>query len=346
MARALVAHLVGSVPLPDAASVFRAVAAPLGPWLRRIPDGETGNRQSWIRFLQDVLAEHPAIEIAADVPAFQFRQWDGRLIREIPRLRVTERALLDPNQFRTGYADDAIASWQVFRSLQAAGEIPSRCRFQVSLPSPIAPTYNNMLPADRPPVLAALTAHFVAEVDRICRAIPPESLAIQWDVCQEVLALEGYYDPGPVTFEQEAVDTLVTLAAAVPIDADLGFHLCYGSPQDEHIVQPTDAGVMVGLINAVAARSYVPIDFVHFPVPRTRTDDAYFEPFADLTLEAATDRYLGLVHYRDPDGDRKRLDVARRHLRVDGVATECGMGRGNPAWLDELVASHRALVDA
>ena len=34
---------------------------------------------------------------------------------------------------------------------------------------------------------------------------------------------------------------------------DLGYHLCYGSPADEHMVQPKDAGVMVEMTNAVAA---------------------------------------------------------------------------------------------
>ena len=43
-------HLIGSVPLADAATVFRTVAGALGPWLSRIPDGETGERRRWIYF--------------------------------------------------------------------------------------------------------------------------------------------------------------------------------------------------------------------------------------------------------------------------------------------------------
>jgi len=37
-----------------------------------------------IRFLQEVLAQNPAIEVASDVPPFKFVQWDGKLLREIP----------------------------------------------------------------------------------------------------------------------------------------------------------------------------------------------------------------------------------------------------------------------
>ena len=45
-------HLVGSVPLADAHEVFSTVSEALGPHLRRIPDGETGDRSDWITFRQ------------------------------------------------------------------------------------------------------------------------------------------------------------------------------------------------------------------------------------------------------------------------------------------------------
>jgi len=37
-------HFVGSIPLPDAETVFRTLAAATGPHLKRLPDGETGIR--------------------------------------------------------------------------------------------------------------------------------------------------------------------------------------------------------------------------------------------------------------------------------------------------------------
>ena len=59
-----IVHLVGSIPLPDAETVFRTLSSAVGRHLVRIPDGETGIRKTWIRCLQDVLAESPAIEVA------------------------------------------------------------------------------------------------------------------------------------------------------------------------------------------------------------------------------------------------------------------------------------------
>ena len=83
-----IVHFVGSIPLPDSETVFRTLSKATGPHLIRLPDGETGIRKSWIRFIQDVLAGNSAIELAKDVPPFKFTQWDGKVVREIPRLRV------------------------------------------------------------------------------------------------------------------------------------------------------------------------------------------------------------------------------------------------------------------
>jgi len=333
-------HFVGSIPLPNAETVFRTLAESAGAYLRRLPDGETGIRKTWIRFLQQVLADNPAIEVATDVPPFKFTQWDGKLLREIPRLRIKPGATADPNTFETGYAEMAMASWSLFEQLQKSGVIPAAVKFQISLPTPIAPTYNNMVPSDRPLLLPALTQHLTGEVAKIAAAIPNDRIAVQWDVCQEVLAWEGYYEEGPVDFHTETIDVLTRVGNAVPGAIELGYHLCYGSPADEHCVQPKDMAIMVEIANATGAGVARPIQFFHMPVPKGRTDDAYFAPLDNLRLHPETELYLGLIHHNDPEGDVARLSAARRHTRVGGVATECGMARGDPARLPSLLAAH------
>ncbi|HEX4411817.1 MAG TPA: hypothetical protein VH206_23840 [Xanthobacteraceae bacterium] len=335
-----VVHFVGSIPLPDSEAVFRTLAGAAGRYVKRLPDGETGIRKSWIKFLQDVLAENPAIEFAKDVPPFQFKQWDGKVVREIPRLRVKQGMSPDAKNFTTGYADMAIESFAVFDRLQKAGVIPKDVKFQISIPTPIAPTYNNMVPEDRQTLLPGLTRHFIAEVNKIAGALPNDRIAIQWDVCQEVLAWEGYFDNGPVDFRTETVDVLAQIGDAVPEAIELGYHLCYGSPADEHMVQPKDAGIMVEIVNAIVARVKRPIEFFHLPVPKPRTDDAFFAPLQKLKLKPGTELYLGLIHHNDAAGDATRLAAARRHVEVDGIGTECGMARGDPARLAALLQSH------
>ena len=339
-ATAPIVHFVGSVPLPDAETVFRTLAAATGLHLKRLPDGETGIRKTWIRFLQQVLADNPGIDVASDVPAFKFTQWDGKLLREIPRLRLKPGARLDPATFKTGYADMAIESWRVFDRLQTEGAIPAGVKFQISLPTPIAPTYNNIVPADRPVLIAALTTHLLGEVAAIAQALPNGRIALQWDVCQEVIAWEGYYEPGPVDFRKETIAELIAIGNGVPASIELGYHLCYGSPADEHVIQPKDAGVMVEIVNAVSAGVGRPIQFFHLPVPKPRRDDAYYAPLAGLKLRPETELYLGLVHSDDVAGNAARLAAARRYVRVDGVATECGMARGDPKRFPGLLAAH------
>jgi hypothetical protein len=342
-----IVHLVGSIPLPDAETVFRTVSGIVGRHLTRLPDGETGIRKTWINFLQDVLAKNPAIEVARDVPPFKFMQWDGKLLREIPRLRLRPGAELDASSIKTGYADMSIASWGLFDRMQRAGVIPAKVKFQVSLPTPIAPTYNNMVPVDRQRLLPVLTQHFIGEVGRIAEAIPNDRLALQWDVCQEVLAWEGYYEKGPIDFRTETLDVLGTIGDAVPASIELGYHLCYGSPADEHLLQPKDMALMVEMANAIVAAVKRPIQFLHMPVPKPRTDDAYFAPLRGLKLAADTELYLGLIHHDDAAGDAARLATAGRHARVDGISTECGMARGDPTRLLALLAAHvRAAEDA
>ena len=53
-------HLVGSVPMANAQDVFARVSAALGARVKRLPDGETGERGDWITWLEPVFAENPA----------------------------------------------------------------------------------------------------------------------------------------------------------------------------------------------------------------------------------------------------------------------------------------------
>ena len=114
VASPLLAHLVGSVPLADPTAVFHKVGADLGPYIRSLPDGETGRRADWIGFVRRGLGRNPAFEKDTDVGLFQFKQWDGKVVMEWPLLRFVAGANRSGVAFETGYADNAIASYQAF----------------------------------------------------------------------------------------------------------------------------------------------------------------------------------------------------------------------------------------
>jgi len=55
------AHLNGSVNLADAETVMREVAARIPAGVRRIPDGETGDRNNWIFFQLQKFLQTPGL---------------------------------------------------------------------------------------------------------------------------------------------------------------------------------------------------------------------------------------------------------------------------------------------
>jgi hypothetical protein len=112
-----------------------------------------------------------------------------------------------------------------------------------------------------------------------------------------------------------------------------------------HFKEPADTGLVVRLANEIASRLIRPLTWIHIPVPRSRNDDAYFAPLAELQLSSETEVYLGLVHYSDGiPGAEQRIEAASRHLTSFGVATECGLGRRRADTIPELLRIHAAVA--
>jgi hypothetical protein len=106
--------------------------------------------------------------------------------------------------------------------------LQSTTRFQVCLPTPFAVIGAFVVAEDVPKVLPAYTAAMLREVDRICSAIPHSDLAIQWDVCIEMLMWDGRYSQMPAFpgMKETFIAAFRQLANALPGDVELGFHLC------------------------------------------------------------------------------------------------------------------------
>ena len=75
----------------------------------------------------------------------------------------------------------------------------------------------------------------------------------------------------------------------------MGLHLCYGDLGHRHLVEPPNLKVVVEMAQGAAAAVDRTIDYYHMPVPRDRSDDAYFEPLRDFDPGDAK-LYLGLIH--------------------------------------------------
>ena len=339
-------HLIGSIPLDSSEQVFRTLAQELGPYLRRMPDGETGERSRWVYFQRQMLLDHPAMEVDPTVPPYMFVQWDGKVVREIEQVRFKPGVEPATVAFETGYDKAALASWNVFQRLRASGAIPAHTRFQVCLSTPHASGYLYVSGPARQTYFGVYERALKAVLGNIAKEIPAADLSIQWDVCQEVLAFENYFKDRPADYKRQTFDMLGRLGDSVPTGVELGYHLCYGSPRDEHLVQPRDSAILVEMLEGIAAATRRRIDFFHIPVPKNHLDAAYYAPLANWKQPSGTTLYLGLLHFDDDTGDKARVAMARRHVSDFGFSAECGWGRTEPGRLPGLLKGHRIAAEA
>ena len=339
---------MGSVTTDSAEETFRTVATHLGEHVRRIPDGEVGKRFHWILFQGEVFDDTPGLARVGEEPVIMA----GFDIRPFaPDGTVPHEEIEFPE---LGYAEAALNSYEDFTRLREEGMIGEGIRFQVSLPTPLAPLSTFVHPDARPLVERAYTSALVDEINEIASQIPAADLAIQFDLAVEFSYIETAAGrevaiPSHAWFEP-LLDGLITRAAAVieavPAEVDVGLHLCYGDVGEKHFVEPLDTANLTTVANAIAADVTRPLNWLHLPVPIERDDREYFAPLGELA-DAYQELYLGLIHHQDgADGAHARIDAAKRAGITDfGVATECGFGRGPAERTVPLLQLHAAVAD-
>ena len=339
-------YLVGSVPMASAEQVFETVSAALGPRIKRIPDGETGERGDWITWLEPVFAASPALEKSGEF----FRVHATGTGRERYKLKAGRKPG-DVHFDNLFYADIAQRSFAVFKRLKDAGKIAPATKFQIDLVPAHSVIWLYLVDALHAPIDPIYNEAVKREIDKIAATLPHGEIAIQFDVASAVFArLErnqaSSYGETKEKMQETFSSILIDLGNRVPAGIDLLFHLCYGDSNHKHVVEPTDMGDMVEFANRVCRQIARPVQLIHMPVPRTRADDAYFEPLRTLKLPPETQLCLGLVHYTDGlVGTKKRLDTARKYAKDFAVGTECGFGRRDPKTIPELLRIHAQVAE-
>lgn len=339
-------YLVGSVPMASAGEVFEKVSGALGTRIKRLPDGETGERGDWISWLEPVFSENPAFVKSGEF----FRVHASGTGRE----RYTLKPGIKPQDVQFDnlfYADIAENSYAEFRRLKKAGKIPAGTKFQVDLVPAHSVIWLFLVDALHSAVDPLYNDAVKREIDKIAAAIPHDELAIQFDVASAVFArLErneaSSYGRSKAEMQETFSAIVADLGNKVPAGVDLLYHLCYGDSNHRHVVEPTDMGDMVEFANRLARNVARPIELIHMPVPRNRADDAYFEPLKRLALRPETELCLGLVHYTDGiTGTKQRLATAKKYAGNFSIATECGFGRRDPSTIPELLRIHAEVAD-
>ena len=346
------AHFNGSVNLADTESVMREIVSRVPVGLRRIPDGETGDRGNWILFQMHKFLQSPALVLV--------QQGDGGAgdYEQTPRLRLADG--IDPAQMRwpdIGYADAYLASYDTFAALREQGVIPDGVRFQVEYPTPLASIGAYIVPEQQAALLGSYEQAMFADLGRVLAAIPLDEVAVQWDVAVEFGVLEEAFGPGGAQAFDAIIAGLVRCVDQVPAEIPAGLHLCYGDYGHTHFKQPESLALQVRVLNAVSAAAGRPLSFVSFTVPQYQRAESYFAPLAELAVDPDTELNFALVPYHPADqapgttGDQVRLiDAALAASpggrRDWGVCTECGMGRVAREQVPELLDLHQEIIVA
>ena len=249
---------------------MREISTRVPAGVRRMTDGETGERNYWILFKIRASSRDARVRGREQRPGL--RHGDGSPGDADRRLAggTSAGTIKWPD---LGYAAAYAESFEVFRDLQAEGTIPEGVRFQMQYPTPLASIAGTIVPEDLPSVAPSYEAALFADLDRALAALPHERCAVQWDVAVEFGMLEGGFDPTVTTSVEELTPGLARAVDHVLPDVPVGLHLCYGDYGHQHFKQPESLAMQVALVNAVVAAASRPVGFVSFTVPQAQGDE-------------------------------------------------------------------------
>ncbi|MDN5861577.1 MAG: hypothetical protein L0H84_23495 [Pseudonocardia sp.] len=319
------AHLVGSMPGADAEEAMSLALEVLGPHLRTLPDGETGERFHWILHIESALRSHPDLEVAKEG---DWSDYDKVTVLKVRRGHRLLGANLD-----FGHARYAAESWPVFERLRAAAGRPE-LPFQVGIPGDLDMAMFTLGPTGALRHRRAFTESTVATIRRIHEQLG-DQVVFQLEVPVELVLLARAPAVAQPALAALLARGMVAVAAAAPAGARFGVHLCVGDMNHKAFGSMSDVSPLVRLAAAIVGRwpDGRPLEFVHAPfagadVPPS-TDPAFYGPLDGLRLPSGTRFVAGFAHEKQGIAEQRAIrDRIEGHLRrrVD-VAAACGLGR-------------------
>lgn len=331
--------LIGSVPLDTAGNVFATASRELGSLLRRIPDGECGERLNWVSWQSAAFERIPFVEHSEED-----QTGDGP---KGPQFRVRPGFPTAAVQFGPlGYAAAAAESYQAFERAKKSGDIPADMRFQIGVATPLSVVGQYIDDAFQAAIEPAYEHRLLDEIDEIAAIVPHDQLAIQWNLATELSIIEGRR---PVYFDKVwdgILERVVRACERVPEEAELGLHFCFRDFEFHDFPLPRDLDRVVDLANGISGTVGRSIEWMHIPVPAAERRGDYFEPLDHLTPRDETDLFLGVIH--DDDGvavTQHQIAMAQQRVAEFGVACECGLSDFASDKVMALLQKHRVAAD-
>lgn len=319
------AHLVGSLPGSTARQAMSTALDVLGPRLRSLPDGETGERRNWIISIVEGLRDHPAFEVSREG---DWSDYDKTLRFRIRRGQRLYGATLD-----FGHIEATTDSLPGFEELKSEYEQPD-LTFQQGVPGDFDLAMFAFGPAGALRHRRPFTEATLNEI-RGVRAISGPNTLFQIEVPTELVLLAkapARLRPGLAKLLARSV---TGLAAASPAGTRFAVHLCVGDMNHRAFGTMTDVSPLVLLSNAITATwpADKALEVMHAPFaaadqPAT-TDPGYYAPLANLRLPSEVRFAAGFAHEGQDIAEQRQIRDRIEQLtsRQVMIASACGLGR-------------------
>ena len=325
-------HFVGGIPLNGSNEVFRTLCNVFPGRLKRIPDGNTGQRRDSDQWQSNIFQSAGLAHIVKSNPLDSTRDFE-----EIEFIYTLENLFtIDPKYvlpaichwhtsrslpFDPRYDDFAIESYLSFSAQRAAGIIPYDVKFQICIPDIFQFVSLWVEQPFRHHIYPIYQAGWILALSRLQAEIPHYDLSIQFDI-NTPASDSGVFEP---SLNNDPVARTALLIDAIAPDVEIGFHLSCR----EGVVQPYQMQAMANLASLLQSRIRRRVAWIHVSIPAAANNESYFTPLRALMVgegDNKTELYLGLARARDLVGTVQRMRIAAKALGAGdfGIATDKG----------------------
>ena len=319
------AHLVGSLPGESALDAMTRVIERLGPMLRSLPDGETGDRRNWIINSIESLRSHPDLELV--------REGDWSDYDKVPRFRIRRGHQLSGATLDLGHVGAAAASLSVFEEAKSLG-LSDDVVFQVGVPGDFDMAMFSLGPVGALRHKRPFTEATVADVRRV-NLLAEGKAVFQIEIPAELVLLARMPRFLRPFIARMLAKQVAAIAAATDPGTRFGIHLCLGDMNHRALGRITDSRPLVLLTNALvkAWPADRPLEFVHAPFAAADdpppADERFYAPLSGMVLPTSTRFIAGIAHEGQSLEDQLRIRgwIDRAVGRSVDISTSCGLGR-------------------
>jgi hypothetical protein len=319
------AHLVGSLPGHGPGPAMATALEVLGPHLRSLPDGETGERRNWVISIIEGLRAHPDLELHK---AGDWSDYD-----KTPQLRIRRGRRLYGASLDFGHVAAVRDSFPAFEQARTAAGRPDLV-FQEGVPGDFDLAMFTLGPLGALRHRRPFTEATLGEI-RDVKAITGPDTIFQIEIPVELVLLAKAPPPARPALARLLARSVIALADGAPEGTRFALHLCLGDMNNRAFGTMTDCGPLVLLANILVAGwpAGRRLEIVHAPFAAAdqpaSTDPAFYAPLRSLRIPSGVRFAAGFAHEAQSLDDQRRIRsiIDEQLQRQVVIASACGLGR-------------------